>query len=509
LLQHLKVVDDSRVDILLQSVQLQLREVASKRTNLFRDCLSREDLEEAETHLSSLRAMGEAFDAEEDLGLDLGKLEASYVAEQQSKTLQEKLDVAAYAEAGSCWQALQDLKTSGNVHVDRPLKSAQRRLREVASNRANLLMACLSREDLEEAETHLSSLRAMGEAFDAEEDLGLDLGKLEASYVAEQQSKTLQEKLDVAAYAEAGSCWQALQDLKTSGNVDVDRPLKSSQRRIREVASNRTNLFRECLLREALKEAETHLSSLRAMSEAFDAEEDLRLDLDKLEASYDVLFQKEQEKLLRAQLLSMAFGAKEWEKYFGEVDTALPPPPDIDKILESPCPFWPGKQVKDTHLLVLIPKEVDGRAFNLNLLEELIQHPKGGGHATKYEFYGSDTKEQFGTQSPRASYWVLMTRDVLEGSRNKTYKDQKALIAAHAPYALPGALEAATAILLHYVRGKERLYADKPWTYTRCQELEDNKYPVVVGGFSSGGLHVPYDYNDYCDDFGVSCLRKF
>jgi hypothetical protein len=98
--------------------------------------------------------------------------------------------------------------------------------------------------------------------------------------------------------------------------------------------------------------------------------------------------------------------------------------------LESRCPFWPDKKVKDTHLLVLVPAKVDGQPFTLDLLEKLIKHPKGGGHATAYDYYDSDTKKQFGTQSPPASYWVLMTRDVLDGSRNKKYKDQKALVAA-------------------------------------------------------------------------------
>jgi hypothetical protein len=89
-----------------------------------------------------------------------------------------------------------------------------------------------------------------------------------------------------------------------------------------------------------------------------------------------------------------------------------------------------------------------------------------------------------------------MTRDVLPGSRSKTYDAQKAFVAAHAsrlnlPYEMPDALSAATAILLHHARTGERLYTDDPWTYTRCQEkVGKNDHPVVVGGFSSGGLSV-------------------
>ena len=218
-------------------------------------------------------------------------------------------------------------------------------------------------------------------------------------------------------------------------------------------------------------------------------------------------------------ILAGAFGVRAWKKYLGEVGAGPSLPSDIADILNSACPFWPEKTVKDTHLLVLIPSRVTGKPFSLNLLRELVQHPQGGGHSTKYRFYDSDVQEQFGAQSPVHSYWVLVTRDVLEDSRNEDYASQQALVAQHAsrtglPYELPGALEAATAILSHYVRSGEHLYTDDPWTYTRCQELvvdeDEDEYPVVVGGFSPGGLFVSagYSRNDLSSS-GVASLRKF
>ena len=219
----------------------------------------------------------------------------------------------------------------------------------------------------------------------------------------------------------------------------------------------------------------------------------------------------------RPSALLHSFGAEEWRRYFGEVGAAPPLPSHIVDTLNSACPFWPDRQVKNTHLLVLIPAAVDGKPFSLSLLGELIECPRGGGYATKYRYCNSDVREQFGAQSPDRSYWMLMTRDVLEGSRDQWYAAQGSLVADHAsrtglPYELPGALEAATAILLHYVRSGERLCADAPWTYTRCQEQVDYRgshYPVAVGGFSSWGLDVR-DFNDDNDDgLGVACLWKF
>ena len=73
-----------------------------------------------------------------------------------------------------------------------------------------------------------------------------------------------------------------------------------------------------------------------------------------------------------------------WERYFGEVGVFPALPADIAEILSSPCPFWEGKQVRDTHLLALIPSRVGGKALTLDYLGELIQSPKGGGHETEY-----------------------------------------------------------------------------------------------------------------------------
>jgi NLR family CARD domain-containing protein 3 len=217
-----------------------------------------------------------------------------------------------------------------------------------------------------------------------------------------------------------------------------------------------------------------------------------------------------------ASIPSMAIGPREWAQYFGEVGEAPPLPADIDKILESPCPFWPDKKVKDTHLLVLVPATVGGKDFTLDLLEKLIAKPKEGDNKTKYGYYSPVVKGELGTHPVSKSYWVLMTRDVLEGSRGKTYDAQKALVAKHAsstglPYELPAALEGATAILLHHAHTSELLYANLSLdsTYTRCREkVYGNQYPVIVGGFSSWGLHV--GCNSYDDrSYGVSCLRKF
>ena len=269
----------------------------------------------------------------------------------------------------------------------------------------------------------------------------------------------------------------------------------------------------ESSLQARLKTLEQDCELLRAENKAL-KEENETLKIENLLLHRDAgTFNQRVPVLVPTKLPAKSFGAEEWSRYLGEIGVAPPLPECIVSTLSSPCPFWPGEIVKNTHLLVLIPATVAGSAFSFNLLGELIRHPKGGGCPTKYDCYDSDVKEILGAQSPGCSYWVLMTRDVIAGSRNKDYAAQKSLVAAHAkrtglPYELPSALEAATAILSHHVCSGERLYADHPWTYTRCQELVDNQYPVIVGGITPGGLFVSSSSSSH-SDYGVASLLKF
>ena len=40
---------------------------------------------------------------------------------------------------------------------------------------------------------------------------------------------------------------------------------------------------------------------------------------------------------------AIAFGARDWKTFYGDVGVEPPLPSDINEILESPCPIWPGK----------------------------------------------------------------------------------------------------------------------------------------------------------------------
>ena len=244
------------------------------------------------------------------------------------------------------------------------------------------------------------------------------------------------------------------------------------------------------------------------------SQEQIEVQLNKLSQECACL---EEGRLYQASVPSLAFGKYAWEHYFGEVGTEPRLPANIGEILNSPCPFWPEKAIKETHLLVLIPSTVDNKAFTLNLLDELMQSPKRGGQSTRYCHYDNDVKLMLGEQAVSRPYWVLMTRDVLPNSRSQTHEDQKALVAACArnlgiPYEMPHVLDVATAVVSCYVRTGERLYTDNPCTYTRCKEIiadeENDEYPVIVGGFSPEGLSIRSCFNLNALS-GASCCLRF
>ena len=353
-------------------------------------------------------------------------------------------------------------------------------------------------------------------------ELAVERSKLQGALETSQSELEAQRSLYSKALSDLAAEQSKLQDdLETSQSELEAQRIRHSEA-LSDLAAERSSSAK---LQDDLEASQSELEAQRSLySKTFS---ELAVERASLESAHGQLKAQEaeleqlREELARAILSSRGdsvLDASLWERYYGAVGSVPSPPSGIDQILNSPCPFWRGKQVKETHLLALIPSHVGGKPLTLDYLGELIQSPKGGGHKTQYrdhEYYSKYVRPAIGHQSPDSSYWVLMTKDVLPESRNKRYEDQCALVADHAnrtglAYEVPGALEVAVLMLLHHVRSGERLYRDGilAWTYTRCREKVQG-YPVVVGGFSSGGLYVSddYDYSHYGS--GVAGLRKF
>ena len=209
-----------------------------------------------------------------------------------------------------------------------------------------------------------------------------------------------------------------------------------------------------------------------------------------------------------ASVLSIAFGKADWEKYFGDIGLEPPLPANIEEILNEPCSFCPNKKVKETHLLVLIPNTVNGKPFTMNYLKKLILKPKSG-YATKLRY--AENAKSVGNKS-YPSHWVLITRNIIPGSRGKRFKKCHNMIINHVketglPYELPHLLEATASILMHYVKTGERLYRDDPWIFTCSRDFDERGNSLRVGAFLPDALNALTFC--YIDRLGVAGCRRF
>ena len=207
----------------------------------------------------------------------------------------------------------------------------------------------------------------------------------------------------------------------------------------------------------------------------------------------------------------IAFSSKNWAEWSADLvkdvnmrQEMLSLPKNIAEELRRSA--FPGINIRETHVLVRMPKGLTLKSLGELAKKYFSQYSDG------YRFIWSAIVQELGDKSIDKSHWVLMTKDVLPGSRNKSYGEQQKIVADLAEkslisYEVPETLESAACILSQYFGSNIRLFSDNPWTYTRCKENVQG-YQVVVGGFAPAGLCVSYD--DYDDDsIGVAALRKF
>ena len=190
-------------------------------------------------------------------------------------------------------------------------------------------------------------------------------------------------------------------------------------------------------------------------------------------------------------------GAAEWKKYIGDPGVEPPLPDDIVQRLG---------ELNANNVLVLIPETVNGHPLDFKTLGELVQKPLQG-HATKYSYFRLG--EYVDRPTPK-SHWALLTRTVIEGSRNKYLEDEQVVLDSYSlktkiPYEAPTILDATVCNFMEYVRFGTWLYPEG--TYTWCQEKYNANSNLVVGGGSASGLDVRS--TSYASEFsGVGGLRK-
>ena len=182
----------------------------------------------------------------------------------------------------------------------------------------------------------------------------------------------------------------------------------------------------------------------------------------------------------------IAFGKEKWATYFGDVGEEPSLPTNIYEILESRPPFLEGRSVEETHTLVLIPGTVNGKLLTLNSIGELVESPLQG-NKTGYRIILRDLIKEYGDIPVTASYWVLMTKDVLPESWDRgSYVRQEEFASRcgrefHVDYKVPKMLEAAVCMFTQFVSAGE---LPNGRSTTSCQE-KIYGYAVHLGYFFS------------------------
>ena len=224
---------------------------------------------------------------------------------------------------------------------------------------------------------------------------------------------------------------------------------------------------------------------------------------------------------IRDVLGSRLLGPEEWKAAFG-VDVGPVPliPSSITKeLLESPCPFTAEKCIKDTHLLVFVPKAIDGAPYTALKLYELCVTV----NPTGYKLINDDDfgctnlwkNQPWASKPVDSGTWVLMLqdqpvfgkRDGTEPLRGKGIRAQVRTLESHYPeYEQVNALSRMTAFLLYEIVREERLYT----LPSRC--LEPNSTgegrTLMLHGLSNNLWIVDTDGGNPSSTVGLAVGRR-
>lgn len=226
------------------------------------------------------------------------------------------------------------------------------------------------------------------------------------------------------------------------------------------------------------------------------------------------------EAFLARTYAQQAFGKRKWAIYYGDVGEEPFLPKNIHTIMQAACPIWNGKKVVQTHMLLLVPKNIDEKPVTLKSLGELVRAPKRG-NPTRFSYIQGEVYRALADQPVDKTHWVLMTKDTVPGCGHSEAEENASIAncsqKAQVEYVLPKVLEVSMGIFMKYVSTGEDLYKDHPWT--RCEEIipykirSDSEETVAcslsVGGFEIGQYHG-LKVNRYLNSgtWGVVVLRK-
>ena len=167
------------------------------------------------------------------------------------------------------------------------------------------------------------------------------------------------------------------------------------------------------------------------------------------------------------------------------------------------------------------------RSFSLRTLDDLIAHPAVGNPAGFFRSsHLRDPLQIVKVTQAGPSSWLVLRKEVV--ARGKSYDEQIRYLeqvnreTGAAYESGPSAIDLATVLFTRYVATGESHMGDEMGfegleTFSTCAEhsldsdqsyFESRSYPVAIGGFSSGALHL--STASFTDArYGIACIKKF
>lgn len=197
---------------------------------------------------------------------------------------------------------------------------------------------------------------------------------------------------------------------------------------------------------------------------------------------FNIFTSNEVEDIMQA---TPSFGPTDWQKLGVELKSTPEIPEEISHYLETACPFWNNKLVKETHFLCLVPDTV-----TLSKLYELMGFNSNSPYLSEANDYAENP------------YWILITKKAIPDTRGQSFDNQKSLISNY-NYKIPSPLEAGIAVVCTKLNGVS-IYS-RAGEFTRCQTGQDQA-PISIG--SDGRAPFSITSNDWNAPNGVAGVYK-
>lgn len=181
-------------------------------------------------------------------------------------------------------------------------------------------------------------------------------------------------------------------------------------------------------------------------------------------------------------------GIAAWKKIEIDVGEAPPFPEALTlELLNSECSLHPGQKIKDTHVLVIVPKLVNGEPYSALKLDEICARL-----GFKQDGWSGWKKQEWASMPQQESEWILIPKSDPESAhpqgdthhfRNKSIAEQDLVQKNYYPeYLEAKAIELMTTLVLYSWVNDVRLSSG---SHLRCQEPCTNGGRVCVA-FDAG-----------------------